>query len=126
MTTMTRSAAVCGLMAMLIATACGDSPTRPSARLPATYEMTANQTLRVEGTDLQITVDVPPITCGPAASCLAFYGARFIARVDGARPVEWELPLDGRPAQRQVGRYTVTFVGFLWDPARLEVLVEAD
>jgi hypothetical protein len=124
MTTMTRGAAVCGLMAMVFATACGDSPTRPSAHLPATYEMTGNQTVRVEGTDLQITVDVPPSTCGAADLCVAFYGTRLIARVDGAPPVELEIPLDGRPVQRRVGRYTVSFIGFLWDPARLKVLVE--
>ena len=62
MTTMTRGAALCGLLAMVFAAGCGDSPTRPSAHLPATLEMTANQTVTVEGTNLQITVDTPPST----------------------------------------------------------------
>ena len=124
MTTMTRRAVLCGLMAMVFATACADAPTRPSAQLPATFEMTGNQTVRVEGTNLQITLDVPPNTCGAADFCLAFYGTRLIARVDGAPPVEIEVPHDGSPAQRQVGRYTVSFVGFLWDPARVKVLIE--
>jgi len=45
----------------------------------------------------------------------------------GAREAQIQLsrlPLDGRPAQRQVGRYTVSFIGFVWDPARIKVLVE--
>jgi hypothetical protein len=121
MTTMTRGAAV---IAMACATACGDSPTRPSAHLPATLEMAANQTVTVEGTSLQITIDVPPSRCGPADLCVAWYGTRLIARAAGAPAVELEVPLDGRPAQRQVGRYTVSFIGFLWDPARIKVLVE--
>lgn len=124
MTTMTRSAALGGLMAMVFAAACGDSPTRPSAHLPATLEMTANQTVQVDGTDLRLTVDVAPSSCGPASSCVAWFGTRLIARVDGAAAVELEIPNDGRPAQRRVGRYTVSFIGFLWDPARLKVLVE--
>jgi len=124
MTTMTRGAALCGLLAMVFAAGCGDSPTRPSAHLPATLEMTANQTVTVEGTNLQITVDTPPSTCGPADFCLAWYGTRLIARIDGAPPVELDVPLDGRQAQRQVGRYTVSFIGFVWDPARIKVLVE--
>jgi hypothetical protein len=126
MTTMRRRAAWGGLMAMVLAAGCGDSPTRPSARLPATFEMSANQTVRVEGTDLQITADVPSSRCGPADLCVAFYGTRLIARIDGARPIELEIPLDGQPVQRRVGRYTVSFVGFLWGPARLKVLVEGD
>jgi hypothetical protein len=124
MTTMTRCATLCGLLAMVFVAACGDSPTRPSAHLPATFDMTANQTVRVEGTDLQITLDVLPSRCGAADFCVAWYGTRLIARVDGAPPVEIDVPLDGRPAQRQVGRYRVSFIGFLWDPARLKVLVE--
>jgi hypothetical protein len=124
MTTMTRGAAVGGLTALLFAAACGDAPTRPSAHLPATFEMTANQTVRVEGTDLQITLDVLPSTCGAADLCLAWAGTRLISRVDDAPPVELEVPPDGRPVQRKVGRYTVSFVGFLWDPARLKVRVE--
>jgi hypothetical protein len=124
MTTMTRGAALCGLMATAFAAACGDSPTRPSAHLPTTLEMKGNQTVRVEGTNLQITLDGPPSTRGAADYCLAWFGARLIARVDGAPPVELEVPLDGRPAQRQVGRYTVSFIGFLENPARIKVLVE--
>lgn len=124
MTTMTRGAALSGLMAMVFAAACGDSPTRPSVHLPATFEMTGNQTVRVEGTNLQITLDVPPTTCGAADICIAFYGTRLIARAGGAPPVEIDVPDDGRPVQRQVGPYTVSFVGFLWNPARVKVLVE--
>jgi hypothetical protein len=124
MTTMTRGGLLGGLTAMMFAAACGDSPTRPSAHLPATFEMTANQTVRVEGTDLQITLDVLPSTCGPADFCVAWSGTRLVSRVEGAPPVELEVPPDGRPVQRQVGRYTVSFIGFLWDPARLKVLVE--
>jgi len=124
MTTMTRGGLFGSLTAMLFAAACGDGPTRPSAHLPATFEMTANQTVRVEGTDLQITLDVLPSTCGPADVCVAWSGTRLVSRVAGAPPVELEVPPDGRPVQRQVGRYTVSFIGFLWDPARLEVLVE--
>ncbi|MEO5819592.1 MAG: hypothetical protein ABIT71_03745 [Vicinamibacteraceae bacterium] len=124
MTTMTRGAALGGLMALMFTVACGDSPTRPSPQLPATLEMTGNQTVRVDGTNLQITVDVPPSRCGAADSCLAWYGTRLIARVDGAPPVELEVRLDGHPVQRRVGRYTVSFIGFLWNPARIQVLVE--
>jgi hypothetical protein len=124
MTTMTRRAALSGLTAMVFAAACGDSPTRPSADLPATFEMTGNQTVSVEGTDLLITLDVPPSTCGAADICIAFYGTRLIARAGGAPPVEIEVPDDGRPTQGQIGRYTVSFIGFLWNPARVKVLVE--
>jgi hypothetical protein len=34
------------------------------------------------------------------------------------------VPLDGQRAQQRVGRYTVSFIGFVWDPARIKVLVE--
>ena len=124
MTTITRGAARCGLMAMVFAAACGDSPTRPSTHAPAIFEMTANQTVRVDGTNLQITLDVLPGSCGPADFCVAFHGSRLIARAGGAPPVEIEIPHDGSPARGQVGRYTVSFAGFLWDPARVKVLVE--
>jgi hypothetical protein len=124
MLTMTRGAAAGGLLALLIATGCGDSPTQPSVQLPATYEMTANQTVSVDGTNLTITLDVPPSPCGPNASCVAWYGARLISRADGAQPVTLEVPHDGRPAAQRVGRYTVSFVGFVWEPARIKVLVE--
>jgi hypothetical protein len=124
MTTMTRGVALSGLMALVCIAGCGDSPTRPSPRLPATLEMTGNQTVTVEGTNLQITVDVAPSTCGPNELCIAFYDTRLIARLGGAPPVEIEVPLDGHPVQRRVGRYTVSFIGFLWNPARIKVLVE--
>ena len=124
MLTMTRGAAACGLWTLLVASGCGDSPTQPSAHLPATYEMTANQTVAVEGTPLSITLDVPPSPCGPDASCVAWYGARLISRTDGAQPVTLDVPLDGRPTAQRVDRYTVSFVGFVWEPARIKVLVE--
>jgi len=125
MTTMTRGAAlVCGLMAMVSAAACNDSPAQPSARLPATYEMTANQTVRVEGTELRITLDVQPNACGADNSCLAWYGTHLVSRLDGAAPVSFEVPPDGTPVHRQVGPYTVSFVGFVWDPARVQVRVD--
>ena len=118
MTTMTRSAALCGAMAMVLAAACGDSPTQPSAHLPATVTLAANQTVTVEGTNLQITVDAPPYPCNDTGSCLAWYGARLIARVDGGPAVELAVPVDGQRAQQRVGRYTVSFIGFsIWASA---------
>jgi hypothetical protein len=125
MTTMTRGAAWCGLMLMLFAAACGDSPTRPSAHLPATLEITGDQTVRVEGTNLRITAGVPPGNCGAADLCRAFEGTQLFAQVGAGSPVELEIAPDGRPVRRQVGRYIVTFIGFLWDPARFKVRVEA-
>ena len=124
MLTMTRGAAAGGLLTLLIASGCGDSPTRPTAQLPVTYEMTANQTVSVDGTNLSITLDVPPSQCGPNASCIAWYGARLISRADGAQPVTFDLPADGRPTAQRVGRYTVSFIGFVGEPARVKVLVE--
>ena len=102
MTTMTRSAALCGAMAMVL----------------------AGQTVTVDGTNLQITVDAPPYPCNDTGSCLAWYGARLISRVDGGPAVELAVPVDGQRAQQRVGRYTVSFIGFVWDPARIKVLVE--
>jgi hypothetical protein len=123
MTTMTRSAALCGVLALLFTAACGDSPTQPSA-LPATVTIAANQTATIEGTNLRITVDAPPYPCNDTASCIAWYGSRLILRIDDGPAAELAVPLDGRPAQQRIGRYTVSFVGFVWDPARIKVLVE--
>ena len=37
--------------------------------------------------------------------------------------ITWGAALCGLMAMH-VGRYTVSFIGFLWDPARVKVLVE--
>lgn len=122
MTTMTRGAALGGLMALLVAAACGDSPTQPSPQLPATFEMTANQSVNVPGTDLRLSLEVPPSTCGANASCLAWYGGRVVAQSGRAAAVE--IPVDRGPTQRSVGVYTVSIAEFLYGPARIAVTVE--
>jgi hypothetical protein len=122
MTTMTRGAARCGLIGLLFMAGCGDSPTRPSPQLPATFEMTANQSVNVPGTDLRLSLQVPPSNCGADASCLAWYGGRIVAQSGRAAAVE--IPVDQGPTQRSVGSYTVSVADYLWGPARIAVTVE--
>ena len=97
---------------MVLAAACGASPRDRAQPYVELREPDRDARHRSRSRSL------PRRHCRPADFCLAWYGTRLIARIDGAPRSNSTAARWTTGRQRQVGRYTVSFLGFVWDPAR--------